>query len=144
MFGIQVNGRGQVTVEFMAVVITLMLVFLFAFHYIGSERGSTAQLLWNLDGRDRARMLGEQVNAVVVEGPGANRTLTMPARLIGGVNYTIKVYPRMVAVDVPAYGREFTWRLLTSNINGSDTVLVLAPGRVTIENVEKTIYMRSV
>ena len=138
------KGRGQVTVEFMVVVITLMLVFLSAFHYIGAERGNTAQLLWNLDGRDRARMLGEQINAVVVEGPGANRTLTMPVRLIGGVNYTIKVYPRMVAVDVPAYGREFTWRLLTSNINGSDTILVLSPGRVTIENVEKTIYLRSV
>jgi hypothetical protein len=143
MFGIQLRLRGQVTVEFIVTLAILMIIFLVAFHALGVDRAHTAQLLWNLDARDSTQRLGEEINAVIVEGPGSNRTAQMPMRFIGGVNYTIKVYPRMVAVDVPLYGREYVWRLLTSNINGSDTTLALNPGEIIIENREKVIYLRN-
>ena len=67
--------------------------------------------------------------------------ISMPRRLVGGVNYTIRVYSRMVALEVPVHSREFTWRLVTSNINGSDTVLTLEPGNITIENIDNVIYL---
>jgi hypothetical protein len=47
----------------------------------------------------------------------------------------------MVAIEVPVYNREFTWRILTSKINGSDTILTVKPGNITIENIEHIVYL---
>ncbi|MBD3388460.1 MAG: hypothetical protein GF416_05260 [Candidatus Altiarchaeales archaeon] len=133
--------RGQVTVEYVVVFAILMLVFVVAFHSVSVERKHASQMLWSVDARENTWDLAESINAAVIGGPGTNMTITMPGKLVGGVNYTITVYPRMVALDIPSYNREFTWRILTSNINGSDAALTLHKGEVTIMNKDDVIYL---
>jgi hypothetical protein len=135
--------RGQVTAEFIVIMALVSIVFLVIINFIAQERKTSAQSLWAQDAKDTAMKLAEGIDAVFLAGSGSSMNVTVPKRLVGGLNYTITVRPRLVSVAVPAYGRDFEWKYMVSTVDGSTSGLHLEPGTIVLSNDNGTVTLVS-
>lgn len=135
--------RGQAAVEYVSLLSVLLLVFLvFYFILAQSHQKEASQDIWVLSARSIAMEVGETIDRVHVAGDGSNQSITVPKRLPGGVNYSVSVYSHMVLVSVPDYGREFEWKMQTSQVNGSENGFEVVPGSLNVFNWNGTIYIQ--
>jgi len=136
--------KGQITAEFMAVMAIVTMIFLVAFTFIGREHKVAARSIWSMDAEDTARKLAAAINSAYLAGDGALTNVTLPKRLVGGVNYTMTVRERLVSVTVPAYNdTEFEWKFQTAGVEGAASGLSVMPGTVGIQNDNGTIRLTS-
>ncbi|MFH1055938.1 MAG: hypothetical protein V1744_07605 [Candidatus Altiarchaeota archaeon] len=135
------SKRAQVTVEFIASLAIVSLIFLITLNFIANERRITAQVIWSLDAQDAAQKLAHGIDYVYIAGDGTDMNVTLPKKLVGGVQYTVFVRPRIVIVNVTPYDREFEWKFMTSDIGDMGEAMALTPGTINVENVNGTIYL---
>jgi hypothetical protein len=133
--------KSQSSMEFIIVLGIVSIIFLIGFNSLAVEFRGVNQYMWSNQARDLAEKLASEINNMYVSGENSSTTVTMPARLYGGVDYSILVYRGLVSINVTTYDREFSWRTVTRNINGSDSGLALTPGEIKIENIGGTIYL---
>jgi hypothetical protein len=133
--------KGQITVEFITITGIVSIIFLVAFNFMMEERKLVSQSIWAVDAQDTAEELAASINHVYLAGDGASLNVTAPKSLVGGVNYTITVYQRLVSINVPAYGREFEWKFITGDVEGAGSGLSVKPGGIRLKNVNGTIHI---
>jgi len=133
--------KAQITAEFIIILALASMIFLVTINFIYQERKAATQWTWSLDAQDTAEKLAWAINSAYIAGDGTSSNVTLPKMLVGGVNYTVTVRPRLVTVSVPAYGREYEWKCQTSDIDGASLGLTVAPGVVTIGNSNGTIKL---
>jgi len=131
--------KGQVTVEFTAVIALATIIFLVVVNLITQERRATSQAMWAADAEDTAMKIARTINSIYLAGDGAKTNLTLPKKLVGGLNYTVTLRPHLVTVYVPAYGREFECKHLTGDVEGGASSLTLQPGTTVFENVNGSV-----
>jgi len=135
--------KAQVTLEFIVATAIVSMIFLITVNFVVRERKLMSQSLWAVDGQDRAEEIANAINSVYLAGDGSSMNLTLPSRLVGGVNYTVTVYRRLVSVQAPAYGREFEWKFATGDVHGAALGLGVTPGTVEVTNVNGTVHLSS-
>jgi hypothetical protein len=133
--------KAQITVEFIIIMGLVSFIFLVTVNFIANEQKAVSQGLWAQDAQDRAESVAKAINSAYLAGDGASLNLTLPKRLVGGVNYTVTVRKRLVSVSVPSYGREFERKYLTADVEGAGAGLVLAPGALSVDNRNGTISL---
>ncbi|MFH0861521.1 MAG: hypothetical protein V1875_00690 [Candidatus Altiarchaeota archaeon] len=132
--------RGQVTVEFMLSLSLATLIFLVSINFIAQGQRSAAQSLWSIDAQNRAQEISDNYNSVYLAGSGSRLNMTLPVRLVGGVNYTVTVDSRLVTVKVPAYGAEFERKFINGQVAGSKPPFpIYTGGIVTLTNDNGTV-----
>lgn len=134
-------GRGQVTVEFIVVTGIVFAIFLVSFQFIADERRMASETLWSFDAQDSAEKLAHALNNAYLAGAGASLNVSLPSKLVGGIDYEITVYERMVSVHVPTYNRDFDWKYVTAAVDGASQGLSVEAGLIGVENINGTLKL---
>lgn len=135
------KDKAQVTVEFISVMAILSVIFLVTLNFIVAERRSMAQSLFSIDAQDTAQKVASAINSVYIAGDGASLNVTLPARLVGGVNYTTSVRPRLVTVTAIPSGSDFERKFQTGDVRVSGGGTAVGPGTVLLENINGTVEL---
>jgi hypothetical protein len=137
------KAKAQVTVEFIIVMALTSMIFLVIINFIAQERKSSAQGMWAQDAQDTAERLARAIDAAYLAGSGSSMNVTLPMRLVGGMNYTVTVRERLVSVSVPGYGRDFEWKYANAGVEGARNGLALGGGVIVLTNRNGTVNLTS-
>jgi hypothetical protein len=133
--------KAQISVDFMISVFIAMILFMVIFYSAYSQQREMDYVIQILDAKHVSEKLALEINAIYLTGNGAVKNVTLPETVHGGVRYTLRVYPHSVLVNYSNMGgRYYSHRVLTRNINGSESGLELTPGTIQIRNTNGTIY----
>jgi len=92
------TGKGQASLEFMATVVLLMLVFAGVYEGVAAQQVRTAETQVQLQAASTADRIGYELDLALAEGDGFYRTIQLPST-IGGADYNVSVANGTVRLD---------------------------------------------
>ncbi len=131
--------RGQVTVEYIVILSLVSIVFLVTISTVMAGSKAQAQAVWARNAAGIARQVAWEIDKAHIGGDGYKHNITIPQRLIGGVDYNITVRPRLVTVIAIPYGSEFEWKVITADIEGVATGMSIEKGILTFCNYQGSV-----
>lgn len=128
------QSRGQISIEYIVTLALISMIFVVSVSAIMNGKKTQNQVIWSQDGKNKAEKIAQTINKAYIGGDGFETDISLGKKLLGGVNYTITVRPRLVSVSVPSYGREFEWKFQNADVDGAADGLNLNPGRLRFLN----------
>jgi len=134
--------NGQVSVDFMlSLGIALILLIALVDSAISQETHGR-ELMAKTQARNVLEDMASAIDSVYLAGENATREHVLPETLPGGIDYTVKAYPRSLLLTYSyQQDKQYSRRILPANINGS--AFDGSKGPIRITNVGGTIYLQN-
>ena len=131
--------KGQVSVDMIIVLAMALIIFGSLLSSVSSRFSQSDSERKEIFARDIAERIGNEINSVVIEGPGSRLTGSVPIGLPDSTPYQLDVIPDEQLISIRWMERHYSYPVLSANITGNISDL---EGEYEIRNIGGRISIR--